>query len=259
MNSFEIVAHRGVSHKAPENTMQAFERAVELGADAVELDVRLTRDQAPAVFHYFYLDEITDLTGPIFNYTFEQIRKARVGPQANPQGEPFHVASLHEVLETLAGRVGLEIEIKGPEPEAPQVIGKLLRQYRSLWDSMEVTSYEPLLLRAIREQCPGLVVDLLYPRSEPWMKLDVVAYTAIHRARLAGARAVHLHPTQLSPQVVKEIRSAGKEVHAWDVNDERGLDLVHELGLPRVCTDRLEQALAYRARTGGEDGHPLTE
>ena len=104
------------------------------------------------------------------------------------------------------------------------------------------------LLLAIKERCPGLGVDRLYPRSEPWMKLDVVQYQAIQRARLASARAVHLHPTQLTAQVVAGVRAAGIEVHAWDVNDEDSLDLVTGLGIPRLCTDRFAQAYAYRER-----------
>lgn len=76
---FEIVAHRGCPDTAPENTIPAFLRAVEFGADAVELDVRLTSDGVMVVYHYFYLDKITDLTGPIFTRTWQEIRQARFG------------------------------------------------------------------------------------------------------------------------------------------------------------------------------------
>jgi glycerophosphoryl diester phosphodiesterase len=57
MNHFEIVAHRGISTEAPENTMASFRKAIELGADAVELDVRLPADKIPVVYHYYYLQE----------------------------------------------------------------------------------------------------------------------------------------------------------------------------------------------------------
>jgi len=78
MKPFEIVAHRGVPDTYPENTIPAFERAIELGADTIELDVRLTSDNVPVVFHYFYLNEITPITGAIFNYTLEQLRDIEV-------------------------------------------------------------------------------------------------------------------------------------------------------------------------------------
>jgi len=251
MTDFEIVAHRGVTDGAPENTIQAFERAIELGADSIELDVRLTRDQVPAVYHYFYLDELTDLKGPIFGYSFEQLRQARFMAGPGMDEDHFRISTLREVIEVVGGRVGLEIEIKGPEPEAPAMIGEVLRDYRPLWDTFEVTSFEPQLLLSIQEECPGIATDLLYPKSEPWMGPDVVAYTAIHKVRLAKARAVHLHPTQLSQGTVNRIRRAGIEVHAWDVNDRDSLALVMQNQIPVVCTDRLALAMSFRAQFSG--------
>jgi glycerophosphoryl diester phosphodiesterase len=250
MATFKIVAHRGVCDTAPENTIPAFERAIELGADAIELDVRLTRDHVPVVYHYFYLDELTYHSGPVFDLDLHQLLQVRFRQVPDKDEDPFKISTLREVLEVIGGRAELEIEIKGPEPEAPHIIGGLLGDYRHLWDSFEVTSFEPRLLLSMQEQCPGIAADLLFPRSEPWMGLDVVAYTAVHRARLARARAVHLHPTQLSGDVVERIRRAGIEIHAWDVNDERSLHFSAQHHIPIVCTDRLELAMAYRASHG---------
>jgi glycerophosphoryl diester phosphodiesterase len=252
---FEITAHRGVHTEFAENTLPAFERAIELGADAVEFDVRLTRDLVPVVYHYFYLEDrysvpplegSAGLAGTVFDYTWEELQRAQAAGGESVQSR--RIPLFREVLEALAGHIGLEIEIKGPEPECVDIIATVLQDYHHLWDSMELTSYEPALLLAMQEHCPGVPTDLLLPRSESWMKLDVVAHLAIHRSRLARARAVHLHPTQLSPQVVAAIRSAGIEVHAWDVNDEASLSLSAELGMPRICTDYLGQAQAFRQR-----------
>ena len=243
MALFEIVAHRGVSIEAPENTIPAFQRAMELGADAVELDVRLTADGVPVVYHYFYLDEITALSGPIFEYTWKQLQGQRHFNSGH-----FSIPTLHEVLETLGGKIGLEIEIKGPEPESSEKVAAVLHQFKQFWETIEVTSYEPTLLFDIHRRCPNLATDLLFPRSEEWMKLDVVTYLAIHRAKLAQARAVHLHPTQLSPEVVTSIRQQGIEVHSWEINDERTLNFIWELKIPKICTDKLPEALAFRQR-----------
>ena len=244
MKPFEIVAHRGVPEIYPENTIPAFERAIELRADAVELDVRLTSDQVPVVFHYFYLDEITPISGTIFEFTLDQLKKVEIRHRNGSQ--IAGISTLTEVLETIGGRIGLEIEIKGPEPESSTIIANVLSKYKNLWETIEVTSYEPMLLTDIQQLCPGLATDLLFPRSESWMKLDVVTYTAIQRARPAHARAVHLHPTQLTPETVEAIRKSGIEVHAWDVNDLSSLELVVNLGIPKICTDHLQQALSFR-------------
>jgi glycerophosphoryl diester phosphodiesterase len=245
MMAFEIVAHRGITTEWPENTLPAFRRAIELGADAIELDVRLTADRVPVVYHYGYLDANSSGTGAIFDHTWADLQAVRVRGQAKTTAP---IPTLSEVLEDLGGRIGLEIEIKGPEPEAPALIAKILQPFKSLWESIEITSYEPALLLAMQAECPGLTTDLLFPRSEDWMKLDMVAYQALHRARLAGARAVHLHPTQLSRAVVATIQQQGIAIHAWDVDDEQSLNTVLDLGIPRICTNQFEQAFNFRSR-----------
>jgi glycerophosphoryl diester phosphodiesterase len=105
-----------------------------------------------------------------------------------------------------------------------------------------------MLLADIRQRCPGLVTDLLFPRPVAWMKQDVITYSALHLARLAKVRAVHLHPTQLAAETVSTIRQQGIEVHAWDINDEESLNTITGLGIPRICTDKLQPALGFRQR-----------
>lgn len=245
--TFNIVAHRGAHTELNENTLPAFQRAIELGADAVELDVRLTRDLVPVVYHYFYLEESAGLAGTVFNYTWDELQRAQA--QSSDSAQNRRIPLFREVLEAIGGQIGLEIEIKGPEPECVDIIARVLQSHHHLWDSIELTSYEPALLLAMQERCPGLATDLLQPLSESWMKLDVVTHLAVHRSRLAHARAVHLHPTQLSSAVASSVRSAGIEIHAWDVNDDKALELTAELGIPRICTDRLRRALEFRHGT----------
>jgi glycerophosphoryl diester phosphodiesterase len=246
MKHFEIVAHRGIPTEAPENTIASFQRAVELGADAIELDVRLTADKVPVVYHYFYLQENTSASGAIFDFTLEQLQDVKVFCRNNSAAKSGRISTLSEILEMFGGKIGFEIEIKEPEPEAPEIIGDVLNEFKNFWNSFEITSYEPALLLSVQKTCSGLIVDLLFPRSENWMKLDVVQYQAIHYSRLAHARAVHLHPTQLSETVVNALRNQGIEIHVWDVNDEQSLMTVAKFGIPRICTDNFKQALAFR-------------
>lgn len=246
MKHFEIVAHRGIPMEAPENTIASFQRAKELGADAVELDVRLTADKVPVVYHYYYLQENTSASGTIFNFTLAQLRDVKVFCKNNPAVNVGRISTLAEILEMFSGKIGFEIEIKGPEPESPKIIGDILNQFKDFWHTFEITSYEPALLLELQKVCPGITVDLLFPRSESWMGLDVVQYQAIHSSRLAHARAVHLHPGQLSEEVVDALRKQSIEIHVWDVNDEQTLQTIARFGIPRICTDYFERALAFR-------------
>ncbi|HEV8672168.1 MAG TPA: glycerophosphodiester phosphodiesterase [Candidatus Limnocylindria bacterium] len=246
---FRIVAHRGVTAAAPENTMAAFARAALLGVDAVELDVRLTSDRRLAVYHYYYLDGFTTGAGPIFAHTAGDLESLRVVDR--DRGVDHRIPMLEEVLDRFAGRLGLEIELKGPEPEAAASVAKLLSSVRSHWDRIEITSFEPALLTTVRAVCRDHDIALLLPPSEAWMRSDVVAHAALQRARLAQAQAVHLHPVQINEEVVATIRAGGVNVHAHGVNDERSRELAVALDLPWICTDEPESALDFRRRAGG--------
>jgi glycerophosphoryl diester phosphodiesterase len=241
---FRVVAHRGLTSAAPENTMAAFAGALDLGVDAVELDVRLTGDRQPVVYHYYYLDGFTTGSGPIFDRSVTELDSIRVVDRERAVGH--RLPMLEEVLHEFAGRLGLEIELKGPEPEAASIVGALLGRFRSRWDQIEITSFEPGLLTNLRAECDGIATALLFPLSEEWMREDVVAYAALQRARLGGAQAVHLHPSQLSEDVVATLRAGGVDVHAHAVNDERSLELARALAIPWVCTDEPERALMFR-------------
>jgi glycerophosphoryl diester phosphodiesterase len=246
MPVFEIVGHRGAPDQAPENTIPAFEQAIKLGADAVEFDVRLTADKVPTVFHFTYLEEITTSQGLIAKHTYDQIKELTFVDQERQPIGVFHVPTLEDVIAAVGGRTGLEIELKGPEPEAPVLVAQILNRYRHLWERIEVTSYEPAILLAIHEHCPGLATDLLYPRSQPWMKLDVIAYEAAQRARLAKARRVHLHPSQLTPVVVDQITAEGIIIHAWQVEDIETARQVIDLGITRFSTESIALLVEFR-------------
>jgi glycerophosphoryl diester phosphodiesterase len=249
--TIEIVAHRGAPEQAIENTLPAFLHALELGADAVELDVRLTADHVPVVFHYFYLDHLSSYLRPIFLSTWQELRPIKLCRAETP-AISGSISSLDEVLEILGGQIGLEIEIKGPEPASVDLVAACIKKHPDALDGLEITSYEPVLLERFQRLLPGVPVDLLIPLSEPWMErkdpseVDVLAYLALQRGRLAGARAVHLHASQLSAGTVNFIRSGGCDVHAWGINDQKSLVSASELKISRWCTDNLPQALLFR-------------
>jgi len=229
---FGIVAHRGLVAGATENTLEAFRSARTAGVDAVEFDVRLTHDRVAVVHHNYYVNAAAG--SPIFAIDSTAI--------AAP--------TLRDVLEEFAGRFGLEIEVKGPEPEAADVVAGLLSPLAAHWETIEVTSSETVILQHLGAICPSLPTALLFPASEPWMRHDVVAYAALHRARGAGAAAVHLHASQLTPEVVATIRAGGVDVHAHSVNDDDALRTASSLAVPWICTDAPERALAFRRALG---------
>ncbi len=165
MTNLEIVAHRGVTDEPPENTLLAFQPAIELEADAIAFDVRLTSVQIPVVIHYYYLNELIPISGAIFTYKYDELKrltfqgKTKIG----------RISTIREVLNAVRGKIGLEIEIKEPELESAGIIAEILQENRNLWQTMEITSYEPALFLESGKQCYGLQSDLLFPRSESWV------------------------------------------------------------------------------------------
>lgn len=133
------------------------------------------------------------------------------------------------------------------------VVAATLMPFRHHWASMEVTSYEPALLRAMREKCT-IPVDVLMPRSEHWMNGSYIAYSAVNRARVARAREVHLYPSQLSREVVDEIRTAGIEIHCWDVNSQEDVSAILAFGITRFDTHRLSDVFGWLEHLTNETG-----
>ncbi len=162
-----VVAHRGASAVAPENTMEAFRRAVEAGADAIELDVHLTADGELAVMHDPTLDRTTDRTTTVATATMTDIREADAG-WAFPGSEsdyPFRgagltVPTLAEVLDWLPAGVGLAIEIK-PETAADAVVAALAGAPARAAGEVTVMSFQEAAIERVRELDPDLPTGLL--------------------------------------------------------------------------------------------------
>ena len=241
-----IFAHRGAHDRFPENSIAAFEQAVSLGADGIEFDVRLTKDNIPVAIHPVEVRDVVGINGYVFNLTLDELQSR---PMRNVhQEDEAVIPTLSDVLKNFAARTRLDIEIKALEPEATELIAGELRAVEMHWPTIEITCFEPALIRDVRSQLPAITVDLLIPRSEPWMTPEIVAHMALHRARLAGAHGVHLHPTQLSEAGVDGLREAGIEVHCWGVNNAEHFEAVRRFEITKFDTDHLEEILGFAGR-----------
>lgn len=239
-----IAAHRGVHHGLPENSLAAFEAAVALGADAIELDVRLSRDGIPMITHDVELDRSLGTEGLVFQRTADELRSLPLRGSVHER-----MPTLDEVLDGLAGRIALEIELKDPVPELIAAVAPRLERHRAHWGTIEVTSFEHTsLVHLSRAVSAALRTCVLVQPSEPWMTPPIVAYLAGGKARLAGASAVHLHPSQLDPAAVSALRASGVDVHAWAVNDDATFESAVALGITQCDTDEPERMLALRDR-----------
>ena len=224
------VAHRGASALAPENTMAAFERAVELGADALELDLHLTRDNELVVIHDDTLDRTTDGSGPVHQRSLGELMRLDAGRWFGEGFAGQRIPRLAEVLDRFAGRVPLALEIKAGSTFFPGIEEKVvsaLRQHGAI-DQGAVASFDHYALRRLKEIEPTIrTAALLVGRP--------VSLSAL--AGPAKADGLALEASFVTKTEVEACRASGLQLVVWVVNDPAQMRHFIKLGVDGIITD----------------------
>jgi glycerophosphoryl diester phosphodiesterase len=209
-----VLAHRGANRLAPENTLPAMARAVDLGADGVELDVHRTADGALVVRH-----DAETPDGPIGELTHDALVASFP-----------HVPTLTDVLDVCRGTL-VNLEIKDPDPRATDAVVALLADRRD--DQVLVSAFDWAVLDRVRELSSHLPTGLLSFGVPP----DEVLVTAV----VGGHTAVHPDVwTLLSIDVgafVARAHDQGVQVNTWTVNDAEQVAQLRDAGVDTVITD----------------------
>ena len=212
------IGHRGARGHAPENTLSGIERAIELAAEAVEIDVQITRDGELVLMHDKRVDRTTNGSGYVRELTLREIRNLDAG-----MGE--HVPTLAEALDLARGRVELIVELIDPTIGTVVVgeVEKLGRPEEILYASFHHRSL--LELRAIR------------PSSRTVALLEAVPVD--HTGFVRDARATHvgLSIESLTPAFVKSLQEDQRVVLVYTVNDPRDVVWLSEIGVDGVISD----------------------
>jgi glycerophosphoryl diester phosphodiesterase len=246
-----IVAHRGASAQAPENTMEAFRLGIEAGADAIELDVHLTADRQLAVIHDETLDRTTDRTGAVAELTMDEIREADAGARfARPgdSGLPFagrglRVQALPEVLEWLPATSGLVIEIKA-RAAADAVVDAVTDHAVQRDGRLSVISFDEVAIDRVRELDPGVRTGYLVAPRQP---LD----TAMQWASGRGHSGIHPWEQDLGDDplpLLAEAKLLGLDVGCYVVNEPVRMRFLADIGLWGFVTDVPDVAAEALAR-----------
>ena len=235
-----VIAHRGSSAEAPENTLPAFEAAVRRGADAIELDVRLTADGAPVVVHDATLDRTTDRTGPLAALTLAELRPVDAGWHFSPdlgrthpfRGGDARVPTLGEVLWAFP-RLNVLVEIK--EPAAREAVRRVLLQEDAVARCV-VASENPDALLGFEE--PPLARGASAP------EISALYWAALLRRRPAPAvyrmLSVPLRHRGLpvpTSGFVAAARARGCAVHVWTVDSPDTARRLWRRGVSGIVTN----------------------
>jgi glycerophosphoryl diester phosphodiesterase len=240
----EIVAHRGASYDAPENTMAATNLAWQQNADAVETDIYLGKDGRIIVFH----DKTAKRTGgrdvPIADLTLAEARTLDAGSWKAPQYKGERVPLLEEQIKSIPAGKRLLVEIKvGPEivPELKRVFTATGANERNI----TVISFNYDTLKEVRKQLPHLKTLWLvgHPapnaKKAPNAKAPPSVDEMIRDAKAANLTGLDLqHTWPLTDADLKKIKAAGLELHVWTVNDVEIAKRWRDFGVVSITTDR---------------------
>lgn len=230
----EITAHRGDSSVAPENTLMAFQEAIESGADRIELDANETADGTLVVFHDEDLKRMTGRDGKIWEVTFEELKGFSLAGSLGPAYRDASVPTLGEALEFCRGKIRLNIEIKQHERQSPELVGRVVELIRELHMEEEcmITSFCYDNLVKAKAAAPELATGFITTEEVT----DLAAYPAADRFMLSMEL--------VKPETVEAIHSAEKKAAAWTVNDQYSVEKCKEAGIDDLITDRPQDILA---------------
>jgi glycerophosphoryl diester phosphodiesterase len=227
-----VIAHRGASRERPENTLDAFERALALASDGIELDVHVTADGSVVVHHDAIPNAGTDATDlawrPFSAMTLAEVRRVRVaGAHAIP--------TLEEVLELVGSRCTIYCELKGAgsvERAAP-----LLAAHRG---PTAMHSFDHRAVRRAAELAPDVPRGIL---------LSSRLVDTTHALRVARATTLWIHREHVDRELVDEVHAGGGTVIVWTVNDPLDVARVTAFGTDGICTDDVPRAREAAAST----------
>lgn len=230
----KLTAHRGGKAYAPENTMAAFEKALEMGADLIEIDLRLSADGHVVVIHDSRVDRTTDGTGWVGEKTLDELRSLDAGSWFAPEYAGQTIPTFEEVVAWAKGRIGLNIELKyGPDPfwypEMAEKVVAILREYDVL-DEVFVHSFNHTAVHAVKTMEPRLLTAINF---------HCIVVNPVGLARESGADILNMHKNFLTVDLVQFLHKNGLGVQCF-TNKAKDAAALVEMGVDYIDSDYVD-------------------
>ncbi|MUK87201.1 glycerophosphodiester phosphodiesterase [Ornithinibacillus sp. L9] len=208
----KVIAHRGASKYAPENTMSAFELAVEMGADGIETDVQLTKDHIPVLIHDENVKRTTNGTGLISQLTFKQVKQLDAGAWFHPSFSGATILSLDEFLQWFANKsLYLNIELKNNKIEYKNIeaiVYEMLGHHKLL-NRSTISTFNPNSIKRMKSYRKNLEVAFL--TSKRYRNL-------VQLTKELGGNALHIKYRLLNRPLVEHIHQENMAVRVYTIN-----------------------------------------
>ena len=237
-----VIAHRGASFAAPENTIYAFSAAIEAGADGIELDVQQTKDGVLVVVHDINLKRVAGINREVSSFTYDEISQLDVGSWFDEKYKDASIMKLEDVIELAGGKVFLNIELKrgALNKNIEQKTADLIRKY-GIENDCCVTSFSYDSLKRIKRYDPDIKTGLI-------MSIATGDFYS-----LEAADAFSINSVFVNAAVVNNAHQQGKEVYAWTVNSPGEMRRVLGVNADHIITDRPELLFEQINRSITED------
>lgn len=224
----KIFAHRGANADAPENTMAAFQLALDLGADGIELDVMLSKDHEIVVIHDDTVDRTTNGTGQVSELTLAELKKLDAG-----DGE--QIPTLEEVLTQFGGKFQINIEMKNYSTlfdSLPVDVAKLVSKHH-LEDSIQASSFNPFNFHRFHRLLPTVPLGMLtFPGKARFFAYRFFRYDALNP-----------YFQDVDESLVKGLHARGKQVNVWTVDEAADIRHMAKLGVDTIITNNPKRAM----------------
>lgn len=241
MKNAYVISHRGANHFAPQNTLPAFEKAVDLKVDGFELDVHLTKDGVPVICHNYTINATSNGKGSITDYTYEELTNFDFGSYFSPVYKGTKIPSVDEFL-NLAAKADLKvinIELKSPKESSESGIVEktidIVREHE-LMDILLISSFDPALLVRAKEYAPECKTGILYSPEKrvSW----AIAKDPIGFAKHIKADALHPYEIFVTRHYADRAHAAGLLVNPWTVDKPKNIERLLDYGCDGIITNK---------------------
>ncbi len=235
--SFTNIAHRGASAYYPENTLAAFEAAIELGADMIEFDVQLSKCGEVVVFHDEKLSRCTDGRGKISDHHLHELKKLDAGCWFGDKFKGFKIPTLHEALAFCRGKIAVNIEIKTEavnNKTAGGIEEKCLKsvEQSGMKDHIIFSSFDPRAIKHLREIDNNVAVAVLFEKEYYNKKLPAQVVS------LFDADCFNCSHKELKANWLENLKENNISVNVYTVDDEKNQRRLLKAGVEGIFTNK---------------------
>ncbi|MBI1286795.1 MAG: glycerophosphodiester phosphodiesterase [Flavobacteriales bacterium] len=230
-----VTAHRGASGYAPENTLSAVKKALEIGVDRIEVDVQQSSDGVVVVMHDKTLDRTTDSKGKVGKKTWEELKQVKAYGKFPSEFPNEPIPTLEQVFELMDGKTQFVIEIKAGNKTYPGIednVVKLIKKYKAEKWAL-VHSFNDKVLKYLHRNYPEIRLQKLFVSYSAGVMLDF----KLHSVKLSKYDYVEgfgIAKSAAKEKLVKKIHDLGKVVHVWTVNSEEDIQAMIDLGVDGI-------------------------